>query len=194
MYKQCTTEKAAHQQKAIEQSLLEAMQNQEYNSITVKSLCEQTTLSRMTFYRLFDNKDDVLYALIDQTLQSFTSFSLLDNQIIPNEYTYFQRLYTYWYQQKPLLKALCSNQMSDVLMERAINHITNEDSETMHLIGAEGASDRKEVLRFFLSGIISLIIGWHQSGYEKTILEMSQITYQLLIHPPLRSTPSIDKT
>ena len=66
MYRKCTTEKAALQQRRFQHALLQAMQQLPYPEITVTALCSQTGLSRKTFYRLFENKDDVLNALIDQ--------------------------------------------------------------------------------------------------------------------------------
>ena len=55
MYKRCTTEKAALQQRKLEECLLSVMQDKPYSEITVSSLCEQTDLSRKTFYRLFES-------------------------------------------------------------------------------------------------------------------------------------------
>ena len=69
MYRKCTTEKASAQQRQFQHALLQSMLQIPYGEITVTGLCTQTGLSRKTFYRLFENKDDVLNALIDQTLQ-----------------------------------------------------------------------------------------------------------------------------
>ena len=193
MYRTCPTEKAAQQQQCFEQSLLEFMQTRPYHTITVKELCTHTGFSRMTFYRLFESKDDVLYALIDRTLQGYVGFYLTEEQIVPTVSAYFQRMYTYWYQQKKLLRALCENQMSAVLMERAIRHITSEDAETMYQIGAENAWNEKEVLQFFISGIMGLAIQWYQTDFEKSIVEMSEITYQLMTNPPVRIQMPLEK-
>lgn len=186
MYNKCFTEKSYNQQIIFEQCLLEAMQNNSYHSITVKSMCDKTSISRMTFYRLFDSKDDVLYALIDRTLQEYIGFHLQATTVDPSASAYFQRHYTYWYQKKDLLKVIFDNNMSSILMERAIRHITLEETNTIHQIGADNIITRNETLRFFLSGILELLLQWHQTGYEKSIVEMSSLTYHLLTTPPIQ--------
>ena len=65
MYRQCTTEKTSAQQKEFLKALYQAMLDQPYSTISITDLCAQTGISRNIFYRLFDCKDDVLFALID---------------------------------------------------------------------------------------------------------------------------------
>ena len=74
MYTRCTTEKSAAQQALLEKTLLQTMAQQPYSEISVSFLCEEAGLSRKTFYRLFNNKDDVLTALIDHTLIRYMAY------------------------------------------------------------------------------------------------------------------------
>ena len=70
MYHQCTTEKTANQQQIFCDALYSAMHERLYADITITDLCNQTRLSRNIFYRLFDCKDDVLYANIEEIFVS----------------------------------------------------------------------------------------------------------------------------
>lgn len=186
MYKICTTEKSAAQQRAVELCLMDAMQRQSFEEITVMSLCEQSGISRRNFYRLFDNKDDVLNALIDHTIVDYSKFDLPADQIhsdIPKELLLF---FTYWYQQKPLLDVLQKNHLSNLLLERCMMHVASEDPQTMRMIGADNLKKGIETLVFFMHGFIGLVVYWHHSGYEKTIGEMSSIAQELFSNPPVR--------
>ena len=100
MYKRCTTEKAALQQRKLEECLLSVMQDKPYSEITVSSLCEQTDLSRKTFYRLFESKQDVLDSLIDRTLREYIRFSLPQNQLAPDVSPELQSFYYYWLERR----------------------------------------------------------------------------------------------
>ena len=51
---------------AIASTFYQLVQRQSYNDINVSSICSETGISRKTFYRYFDAKDDVLKALIEQ--------------------------------------------------------------------------------------------------------------------------------
>lgn len=109
MYKRCTTERAAQQQRRIEECLLNEMHKRDYRDITVSSLCEQAELSRKTFYRLFGSKDDVLQALIDHTLMDYAKFRLTPEQIHPGAPAELQRFFCYWIANESLLDALTGN-------------------------------------------------------------------------------------
>lgn len=186
MYKRCTTEKATLQQRQFEVCLLAAMQNKPYREINVSSLCEQAGLPRMTFYRLFDSKDDLLYALIDHTLTDHLNFFLPEDQISSAELVSLQNFFAYWHEQKPLLDVLRKNNQSALLIQRAIEHTIKEESDALRRLAADNTYCGNEILAFFISGLFGLIVQWHESGYAKTVAEISGIMHQLLINPPIR--------
>lgn len=185
MYKLCTTEKTAAQQAAFEQCLLEAMGRRPYAEITVSSLCERTGLSRKIFYRLFGSKEDLLFALVDHTIVNYAHFDYADAEDVPGAPATLQRFLAYWRAQKPLLDALDKNQMSSVLLDRSLLHITREDIATMRLFGADDHPYSTEVILFYFSSIICLVVYWHHKGYNHSIPEMAALITQLLTQPPV---------
>ena len=75
MYKQCRTEQSAARQRELLKGLLQIMNQQHYDEITVSSFCEQMQIPRKSFYRYFSSKEGALHALIDYTLMEFEGFS-----------------------------------------------------------------------------------------------------------------------
>ena len=187
MYKRCTTEKAALQQRKLEECLLSVMQDKPYSEITVSSLCEQTDLSRKTFYRLFESKQDVLDSLIDRTLREYIRFSLPQNQLAPDVSPELQSFYYYWLERRGLLDVLSKNGMSTMLYDRSIRHMLQEETDILRQLGVvPSLQENTEALMFFLSGILTLVVGWHHTGYQKSPLQMAAITEKLLSQPPVR--------
>ena len=187
MYKRCTTEKAALQQRKLEECLLSVMQDKPYSEITVSSLCEQTDLSRKTFYRLFESKQDVLDSLIDRTLREYIRFSLPQNQLAPDVSPELQSFYYYWLERRGLLDVLSKNGMSTMLYDRSIRHMLQEETDILRQLGVvPSLQENTEALIFFLSGILTLVVGWHHTGYQKSPLQMAAITEKLLSQPPVR--------
>ena len=184
MYKHCTTEKAALQQRKIEEGLLSALREKAYTEITVSSLCELTDLSRKTFYRLFESKQDVLCSLVDRTIRGYIFFR--PPQQASDEKTAADLLsfYYYWLEQRQLLTALSENNLVAILFERSIRHVLLEESDVAVLLGA-GQTQETEPLVFYLSGLLTLLMSWHGSGYRKTPEEMAAITTKLLSKPLL---------
>ena len=99
MYRQCTTEKTAMQQKIFHDALYQALSEQPYSEISITQLCHQTGLSRNIFYRLFDCKDDVLYVLIDSCFFDCAKEIHSDN-LRENLYTF----YNFWKEKKSFFK------------------------------------------------------------------------------------------
>ena len=163
------------------------MQDKPYSEITVSSLCEQTDLSRKTFYRLFESKQDVLDSLIDRTLREYIRFSLPQNQLAPDVSPELQSFYYYWLERRGLLDALSKNGMSTMLYDRSIRHILQEETDILRQLGiVPSLQENTEALMFFLSGILTLVVGWHHTGYQKSPLQMAAITEKLLSQPPVR--------
>lgn len=181
MYRKCTTERAAAQQQIIQQCLLDAVQNRPYQEITVTSLCEAANLSRKTFYRLFDSKDDVFCALIDQVLRQFEAEQLPARTV----YTELHRMFSYWRRQEVLVGAVAKNHLISMLAERFLHYLTYEDPVTKYWVGAIDHPFSKEILVYFASGIMGLLINWHHTGYSRSTEEMAQIAVQILTQAPL---------
>lgn len=187
MYKKCITEKAALQQRRIEERLLAVMQDKPFAEITVSSLCEQTGLSRKTFYRLFESKQDVLDSLIDRVIRDYVRYSLPQQAMVPGVSVELLGFYHYWKNQKALLDVLSKNSISTVLYERCIRHIMQEEMDVLRQSGLLPAlQGNTEALIFFMSGILTLVVSWHHSGFEKSPLQMAVITEKLLSEPPVR--------
>jgi len=184
VYHNCTTEKSAAQQLLFQQTLLESMAKQAYSDITVTSLCQATGLSRKVFYRLFDTKDDVFCAAIDQALRRYSMEKTLSESLLDNLVAVFR----YWRSQETLLRAVAENHQMSLLCERCIHFINHENRGARKWVGAIDHPYSTEIILFFVSGIMGLIIYWHHTGYVRTPEEMARIAQELLTNPPLHLT------
>lgn len=182
MYKLCTTEKTALQQKQFEQAFLELAQEAIYDDITISELCRRAGLSRKIFYRLFERKADVLYALIDQTMLDAQEYEP-DSAVRSGE---LHRFLAFWRDQKPLLDILKRNKAGSLLTDSAMRYILEEDSALRHCLGVEQTKFGKEALLFYLSGVFSLVMSWHEQNYEQSIDELAEALMYLMTTPPVK--------
>ena len=181
MYRKCTTEKASAQQRQFQNALLQSMLQIPYGEITVTGLCTQTGLSRKTFYRLFENKDDVLNALIDHTLQEMDA--CLRHDAV---YAELVRVFRYWKEKKALLDAVSRNNKTVLLLERALLLTTFEDRQMLQAMDAVDDPHQQQIVLFLLCGIMGQIIYWHHTGFGFSEEEMAALSTRLLVYPPLR--------
>ncbi len=184
MYKLCTTEKSAVNQRRIEAAFLSLMASVPYDSIKISEVCRLSGLSRKVFYRLFEQKADVVYALIDHTIMDLESYQP-DISIVGEGGMH--RFLGYWKEQRVFLDALIKAQCSYLLAERAIGIVLQEGSDILRSFGAENSESQRETAIFFLSGIFALVLNWHKSGYNRSIDEMSAIIMKLLMTRPIKN-------
>lgn len=187
MYRQCTTEKSSIQQRRFEQCMLDALLKYDYDEISISGLCRDAGLSRKTFYRLFESKTDVLFALVDHAFLDSQSF-VPGPDVKPGGLHHF---FAYWKEQQRLLDALSRLSCTYFLIDRAAAFILRENNDLAHVLGAD-LENGNEILMFNLSAIFSLVISWYSSGYQKSVDEMSALLMELMTTPMVRSPQAVE--
>lgn len=182
MYKNCVTEKSAIHQRQFEAAFLDILAETCYDDITVTQICQRAKLSRKIYYTLFEKKSDVFYALLDHTLMDFQTYQP-DDSVGQGG---LHRFFGFWREQKRLLDVLEREESSALLTERAVRHAVSEDSMAKYCFGTAKSEYGRESLKFYISGIFSLVLDWHKQGYDKSIDEMSALLMYLLQTPPVK--------
>lgn len=179
MYRKCTTEISVQHQKQVTESLLELMQRIPFEDITVTQLCQAAGVTRRVFYHLFSNKTGALHALIDHKILAIESYGKsLGNDTL--------RFFCYWKEQRILLDVLGANGISGLLLERMINSVLTEDYDLQYLLQKKGwSSNSKDVIIFFLSGLVGLLYSWYYNDYAQKPEEMAELVDQM-VHPLIK--------
>lgn len=176
MYRKCATEISVRHQKQVADALLTLMEKMPYEDITVTQLCRSAGVTRRIFYHLFNNKTDALWAMIDHTLLEVNSF----RPEIPDDTL---RFFLYWQGNRQLLDVLQKNGLSGTLLERMIVCVLNEEYDLRHWLKSRGWHEEKDVIIFFLSGIMGLVFRWYFSGFRETPEEMAALMKKILTTP-----------
>ena len=176
MYSQCVSEKSAAQQRRLEAALLELMKDRLFEEISISELCRYTGLSRKTFYRLYEAKADVIYAMIDHALLDAAAY-IPDDTVGPGG---VHKFLGYWKHRKDLLDALNSNGMSGLLLERMAEIVWNEDYDIRYWLKSRGWKEETDVLVFCLTGFMGLVYRWYYSGFRESPEQMAATMRRLL--------------
>ena len=185
MFKECKTEQSAKRQYEIEQTFLELLLTKEYKDITVSELCETANIPRKAFYRYFDDKEGVLYAMIHHTLIRYGEYSAgfsTSRRTVKGE---IEQFFSYWKvdSQRKLLVALDNSDMLNLLISLSINFSNSRLLDLGKFFNSDDAEIKDEMFVFVITGLMSLMISWHKGGYERTTEEMAEITCRLLTSP-----------
>ena len=185
MYAQCSSAKSVQQQRKFEKCMLDALAQQDYDHISVSGLCRDAGLSRKVFYRLFDTKADVIYAMVDHVIIDETFYTPDESEGTGD----LHRFFGYWKSQSYFLDVLQKNHISHLVTDRCISHIFRESPEVHHVFGTANMDYPREAIIFYLSGMFTLVLDWHRHGFQYSIDEMSKITMGLLSIPPVKHLP-----
>jgi len=181
MYKLCKTEQSALRQRLFEDALLAEMTQRRYEDITVSDLCRRMNVPRKAFYRYFDGKDGALFAMLDHRLMEYGSGGGKSREIrifhISLDLDWFFR---FWISQEELLDALARSGISGILVERSIR---NSQEAQLFDTPEESREYVNQATAFIVCGLMSMVLQWHRSGYEKSVEEMAALAKNLLGNP-----------
>lgn len=183
MYKLCKTEQSAARQRQLEQGLLQAMQTQQYEDISISDLCDRLGVPRKSFYRYFSSKDGALAALLDHTLMEFEQSSQASSKVKPGTAAGdLERYFCFWHERKELLDALERSRLSGMLVERSTSHAIHERLMPRYL-KRMSKEVQSMALTFCVCGLLSMVIQWHHGGYRESPADMAQIATMMLTRP-----------
>ena len=175
MYKLCVTEKSAQNQALLEEAFLRLALRHNYDDITISDICREAGLSRKVYYRLFEGKNDVLYALIDHALGGFEAY---EPEMEP-----LRRFFSYWKEQKPLLDALDRSQCNALLMDRVVRFVLNYNPSILLVIYPDLLQWDRDTQMFFIAGLFCMMLDWHVRRFDSSVEEISQSLLTLLSAP-----------
>lgn len=184
MYKLCKTEQSAKRQRQLEDGLLEAMIAKRYEEISVSDLCDQLQIPRKSFYRYFTSKDGALHALLDHTLMEFEQYTVSyesgHNRTVTLD---LESFFQFWMERKTLLDALNRSALTGMLMERAIAYALTEEIMPKRFLPGDTLEMQQSITTFAVCGLMSMVLTWHNQGFQKPAREMAGIAARMLGQP-----------
>ncbi len=147
--------------------LLRLMRKTPYESIKVTDIVREAGVSRMTYYRHFKSKSEVLASLIDYIIQSVNPICH-ENRRNGDWYRFWLALFSYADNYASALKTIIDSGQQNIILEclnrSAFPHLHQEESaETSYRL-------------FFLSGAMyNVFIEWLRSPKRETPEDMARI-------------------
>lgn len=180
MAKICMNEKTVRRQQEIEEGLLKLMLEEKFERITVTDLCEHLGLARRSFYRYFDNLEDVLNSAMERLFQDMVQPS---GNITVEEIT---RTFRFWEERKIVLTALDKGNLLDKFFEYTMRY--SDIRMLQKLQTPEGAVPgmERETAMFLVGGMVAMMTDWYRHGFEKTPEQMAELAYRFLFRRILK--------
>jgi len=178
----CHTEYAARKKLLLENSLLNLMQQQPYQDISVTDLCREAGIPRRTFYHYFESKEDVLEAIIESLMQQCMLHAFFDFRLDPEHMKQsFAQIFHFWEgENRKKLDALIQNGLESRLITWASQWVREEPSGILK----NSDLDPKLVeigLMVGTTSFFSLLFHWSRNGYLESAEQMAE--YAIWVMP-----------
>lgn len=154
---------------SITRALLELMAEKPYEDITVSELTSRAQVARVSFYRNFEGKDDVLQRHAKQATEKFIAWIGPDLRL-RDPHAFMFALLRHIYDNHDAIDLLFRSNRMDILRE-----------EFNRAFGV-GCEDRRESARraFLAGGLYNLVYRWSLSGYDPTPERLADFVYELV--------------
>lgn len=142
-------------------AFLEILKDKSYDEITIKDITIKANLARRTFYRLFENKDELLNYYYDEIIADY--FRFLNSNL--NKETSFEvvltNFFTFWYARRNKMKILIKRNLFLRLMTRRrkdTGKIYMKFNVSWHNNVTE--KEAQYIMDFFIGGYWNIISIW----------------------------------
>ena len=148
------------------------LKNKKYDDVSVCDITEKAGVSRMSFYRNFKSKDDLLYQGIDVIFNNLRkSFQDSENKSI---YTISKLIFETFKNYKDELFAIANNKVTQHIVETVPEKL-KENTSTDYM-----NKTSKYVPVFYYGALTTVLFNWLKSGAEETPDEMAKLIAGLI--------------
>ena len=151
---------------SITEALLDLMNQKSFADISISEIIRRAKVARVSFYRNYASKEDVLLTLIDDVLENFRSS---DDREEEEPYTYrnIYRRFAYFKKYAPYVLDLYNFGYGSILLEK-INRFHEETAGTMPVSSIE-----KNKLYMYTGAMFNTAIEWLRNGAKESVADIA---------------------
>ena len=161
-----TNGKIAEQSKEkIAKALLVTMKQYNFKEITITQIAQEANLSRKTFYRLFESKEDVMKYMFEELyIRCFTKIRALN---IHHYWEVVQCYFDFWEEHKNLLDIFKKNDLLPVLFDGAYKYSFQIfEYVRSKEVAEEFSAMLPYLLAYSVGGMHSMILKWVENDMK----------------------------
>ncbi|MGL4740688.1 MAG: TetR/AcrR family transcriptional regulator [Sarcina sp.] len=153
-------------------AMFEILKEKNFDNISITEICAKAQIARKTFYRNFNNKEEVIQATIDLKLSEFNNDGILEQVKHPSNLT--EKYFEFWYERRDFLKILYEknlftilNYKYDVYMRQLRKKFNANEEDSIEL---------EYFLKFISGGFWNVLQTWIRRDFKESPQEMTELT------------------
>ncbi len=155
-------------------ALTELMSTRDYASITITEITQKAGVSRMTYYRNYSSKEDILRKFMDDVGESIHK-KIVEQHLHKDVYQYYYTLFDTLAEYAPLVNAALNAGLGGLILD-CISH--NMD---LTFLGAgeqqeqEQREQERYLLRYHAGAFFHVFIEWNRCGRLESCEKMAKL-------------------
>ena len=157
-------------------SLYYLMSKYDYESISVTDICSKARVSRMSFYRYYNNKEDIFINYCDERFEEF--FQIINDKHIEDIYSFLLEVFNYMKKYARQVTILKQAHKENLLVEKFTDY-GSYLANHMSLTTGNNIVNNRIVAAFLAGGIANVLLLWFELGLDLPPQEMAKMAYNI---------------
>ena len=154
------------------------MSKKDYESITVTDICEKARVSRMSFYRYYNNKEDIFINYCDERFEEL--FKILHDKNVKDVYTLLYEAFSYIQKYVRQISILKKAKKENLLLEKCTDY-GSYLTKHINLSGDKDPVNNRIIAAFLAGGIANLLLSWFDLNLDTPPEEMADRVYKIFV-------------
>ena len=154
------------------------MSKRDYESITVTDICTKARVSRMSFYRYYNNKEDIFINYCDERFEEF--YRILNEKSITDVYSFIFEVFAYIQKYARQVLILKKAKKENILIEKFTDY-GSYLSKHINLSMDNNPVNNRLFAAFLAGGIANVLLAWFDLGFDVPLDTMADRVYNIFV-------------
>jgi len=180
--------RAQRTQKLLRWALFSLIQEKEFEALSVQEIVDRANVGRVTFYRHFDNKEDLLISGFDglrASLKERQREALARGTTVDERLFAFSReLFVQANEHRDVFRAVVGGQSGTViqhLLHKLLIEMLREDVKAMRSTGSANSVPTEALVQFIAGSLFGLLMWWLEGKMPLPVEEVNSLFRRLAI-------------
>lgn len=153
----------------IADALLKLLHDKPLDEITISEITKLANVGRVTFYRHFSSKEDILYFKLTLLIEQW--YNTIPIEALTETYHMAVSFFEFVYSIREIVCILCKSNISHIVL---FSFYRNLNADTMLTF-----SDKAEAT-FMAFGLFGIILEWEKEGFRQSPYELADLIIKIL--------------
>lgn len=167
-------------------ALMLLMEQKDFDDITITEIAKKAGVSRMTYYRTYSSKEDILIQYFDETAEKLIDTIKEQPNLTP--YDLYVEFFAFFNTHTYLIEKLIRANLFQKVLQHFIEFVEYL-FQTILKFNINNA-EMKYQLHYHTGGLFALTNCWIQSGKKEAPEEMAKLAVSIITHDPSKQPVS----